>query len=39
MAGILMSSLTMYSKVAMLITYCAPEGITDYAPYTLTVKM
>ncbi len=39
MAGILMSSLTMYSKVAMLITYCAPEGITDYAQYTLTVKM
>jgi immune inhibitor A len=39
MAGILMSSLTMYSKVAMLITYCAPEGLTDYAPYTLTVKI
>jgi immune inhibitor A len=39
MAGILMSSVAMYSKVAMLITYCAPEGLTDYAPYTLTVKM
>jgi immune inhibitor A len=35
MAGLVMSTFASYSKVALLITSCAPEGVLNYGQYTL----